>query len=164
MQITPDNWTGPGSGTNQVAPNTFWVTNQAGSTNWQFQVTARNASGVLVIVASWSLMLWDVTAGAASLTVNGTSANTININANMLTNGHIYTYAVSFASGSCDHTIITTTSIAASGWKNYPLCSKWNGSAWVEVGGPGLRKWNGSAWVIVNGGVSKYNGSTWVHV
>lgn len=164
MQITPDGWTGPGSGTNQVAPNTFWVTNQAASTNWQFTVTARNAAGALVTVASWKLMLWDVTAGSASLSITGTNVNTINISANMLTNGHVYTYAVSFVTGTCDHTIVSTTSIAVSGWKNYPITNKWNGSSFVEIGGPGIRKWNGLAWIAINDGVSKWNGSVWNHL
>lgn len=164
MQITPDNWTGPGSGTNQVAPNVFQVVNQAASTAWAFSVTARNAGGGLVTVASWRLILWDVTSNSAALTITGTSSNSISLSGNMLTNGHVYAYAVSFVSGTCDHTIVTTTSIAASGWKNYPVASKWNGSSWVEVGGPGLRVWNGSAWVVVNGGVSKFDGAAWNQV
>jgi hypothetical protein len=162
MQITPNAWTGPGSGTNQVAPTPYQVVNQASSTAWAFTVKTYNSSGVLVTVASWSISLWDVTAGSAALTVSGSGVESISISGNMLTNGHVYTYAVSFASGTCDHCIATTDSIAASGWKNLPLAKKWDGSSWVEGGGPRIYKWNGTAWVAASGNISKWNGTAWV--
>lgn len=163
MQTTPDTWTGPGSGTNQVAPNVFQVVDLSAGSNWQMQVTARNAGGGLVTVASWQLMLWDVTAGSASLTVTGTNANTINLSGNMLTVGHVYTYTVNFITGTCDHTLVSTTSIDATAghWKNYPICSVWRAAAWHEIGGPGVRVWRGGAWQIVNNGVSVWRAGVW---
>lgn len=165
MQTTPGTWTGPGSGS-ATAPNTFWVEDLVAGSNWQIQVTARNASGGLVTVASWSLSLWDVTTNAAALTVTGTNANTINLSGNMNTTGHKYTYHVAFSSGSCDHTLVTTTSIVATAgnWKNHPIAKRWSGSAWVEIGGPGILRWNGSAWTTLNGGVLRWTGSAWVYV
>ena len=161
MKITPDDWTGPGSGANTVAPNVFQVVNQAASTSWAFTATARNASNALVTVAGWNLKLWDVTAGSSALTITGTSVNTISLSGNMLTNGHVYAYAVGFTSGTCDHTLITTTSIGVTAWKNYPVLSIKRGGVWTDVGGPGLRIKRGGVWSICNGGFFIKRANVW---
>lgn len=151
MSATVDNWRGPGSGTNVVAPNTFWVISNGTGQVWDMTFQAFNASGGLVTLAGWEATLWDVTAGAAVGWINGPGANTINVADNMNTNGHLYTYAYNITSGSCDHIIASTTGMgSATTAAGIRLLRR--SSAWASIPGHQRRIRRGGAWVPINGG------------
>lgn len=161
MAATPDSWTGPGSGGSaSVAPNTFWwQANAAGQTS-SIAIHFFNSGGGLVTVDA-SFALWDITAGASVFVNTATGVNNMSIGPFGLTNGHTYTYALSYNNGtSCDHCICSSTSQSAS-TSDHSIFSVWRSGAWVGVPGPSLRVWRSGAWVPINGGVSVWRSGAW---
>ncbi len=159
MSASVDPWTGPGSGSNNDAPNTHQWQADAASQSVTVRFRFFNSSGVLVTVDA-SVSVFDETSQTVLGTQTGTGVNTLS-RTDTMTSGHTCTGRVTYNNGtSCDHCIMDITSIGAS-TSNHPIFKVRRSGAWVNVGGNLIRIRRAGAWVPVNGGIFVRRTGAW---